>query len=84
MKKNLLAIAVFVSACSVNLPEEKPKPEDTPPTQTTPTSHITNPNKDICSYNKDPDKGCLKATISGSELTIGDFSYGIGVRGFAR
>jgi hypothetical protein len=83
MKKSFLVTAIFATACSINLPEEKPKPEETSPsTQVAP--HIANPTKDICSYNKDPDKGCLKATISGSELTIGDFSYSIGVKAFAR
>lgn len=86
MKKNLstIVLATMFTACSVQPPEDKKKDAPDQTTAGTTTPHVANPTKDICSYNKDPDKGCLKAAISGSELTIGEFSYEIGVKAFAR
>ena len=50
----------------------------------TPQAQPVNVNKDICSFDKDQNKGCLKAVITNTNLQIGELNYQMGPVEFAR
>lgn len=80
-----LAILLAASSCSID-PNAFQKKEDLA-TQTTPEVVVPkdlNPNKDICNYSKDPDKGCLKAVIANSNLYVGEMVYAMGAMDFIK
>ena len=46
--------------------------------------YISHTTKDVCSYNSDRNKGCMKAVIASSELYVGDYYYSFGPKEMAR
>ena len=84
LKAFLPLIFLGLVSCSVDIPDPNDQPEETETTETTDGAYEVNPTKDICSYRKDKNKGCLKATISSTELSVGDTYYPLGVEQFVR
>ena len=86
MKSTSLALVLLLTACVVQPPDPNKESDKTGTTskvvpETKPGSQ---PNEGICSFSKDPNKGCLKAVISGSNLSVGDFQFDLGVIAFVR
>ena len=86
MKSTSLVLALLLAGCTVQDPSKATdKPADTTttkaPQEVKPGSK---PNEGICSFSNDPNKGCLKAVIAGSNLSVGDFQFDLGVIAFVR
>lgn len=87
MKSLILISSLFVTAaCSVEVKEPKKdigtstatSTETSTSTKTSSSKDNLSPTRGICSFDADPNKGCLKATIASTRLAIGDFFYEIG------
>lgn len=85
----ILIASLFVISCSAEIktpPNEQIEDEDkktsSKATQEEPAE--ARPNKGICSFRSDPNKGCVKAVIASSELYIGNFYYQFGSKEFGR
>jgi len=86
MKSTSLVLALLLAGCTVQDPSKAAdKPTDTTttkvPQEVKPGSK---PNEGICSFSNDLNKGCLKAVIAGSNLSVGDFQFDLGVIAFVR
>lgn len=82
----LTFLSVILFSCSVEVKE--PGQENTSPDdEATPEVVVPaerNPLQGMCSFNNNPNKGCLKATIANADLYVGDFYYNLGPAEFAR
>ena len=90
--KTSLVLFLFLLGCSVepyqgedeSAQEGSQSSTSTEESETISEEYVVNPLKDVCSYNNDPDKGCLKAVIAGANLAVGDFFYEVGPKEFGR
>lgn len=85
LRKFVPLIFLGLASCSLEVTDpQKTDQMENPETEQEESAHEPNPLKDICSYRKDKDKGCLKATISTTELSVGDIYYPLGVEQFVK
>jgi hypothetical protein len=77
-----------MTACGVEVktPQTETKESPQQPTQTQDAAEKTDPNPldGVCSYNDDESKGCLKATIASTNLSVDGVIYEMGIKEFAR
>lgn len=83
----------LVQSCTVSTssdpttPNEKDKETQVATNTSTQTSTLAiepNPLKDVCSYGRDLNKGCIKFVIGTTNLTVGPFHYDLGVPQFVK
>lgn len=77
--------SLFLVACGTEIkqpPQDDPNAKKTTEPPKTEATNKPNPLEGVCSFSKN--KGCIKATISSTRLSIDSFFYEMGIKGFAK